>query len=344
MAQNIRIVAQTHSRENGMQDELMTPGGRFEEVAPPESKTKMAAEVAQLDDSRKLYTSGQYEVLIAQRADIPTIVREIGRLRELSFRAVEEGTGQARDLDVFDDWYMHLLVWDAAEQQVLGAYRIGLTDIIVREQGVEGLYTSTLFNFGHDFFEQLGPALEMGRSFVRPEYQRSSMVLAFLWRGIGRFISMRPRYGKMFGPVSVSHAYTERSRQIIANSLLSDTHRHELHERVGALRPVGADELDDEPPETDMKRLNKQVSAEESDGKGIPVLVREYVKLGGRFLAFSIDPAFGNAMDGLVAVDLKHTSPRLLKLYMGPEAYAHFERVRRQSHQPEAATTHFANV
>ncbi len=304
----------------------------------------MAEEVARLDESQKLYTSGQYNVILAQKAQIPAMVREIGRLRELSFRAVQEGTGEARDLDIFDDWYMHLLVWDAGEQEVLGAYRIGLTDSILREHGVKGLYTSTLFNYAPGFFERLGPALEMGRSFVRPEYQRSSMVLAFLWRGIGRLISMRPRYGKLFGPVSVSHAYTERSRQLIAQSLFSDEHRHELHDLVGALRPVGTDELGAAPPETNVKKLHKTVAASEPDGKGVPVLVREYIKLSGRFLAFSIDPAFGDAMDGLVAVDLEHTSPRLLKLYMGPEAYEHFEAVRRRSHQREEATNAYASV
>lgn len=295
----------------------------------------MDRELQALAQSQHLYTSGPYTVAIARRDQVPTVVEEIGRLRELSFRAVSEGTGHAKDLDEFDDWYMHLFVWDDASQQVLGAYRIGMTDVILRQRGLAGMYTSTLFSYSEGFFDALGPALEMGRSFVRTEYQRSSRVLALLWRGIGRLIALRPRYTQLFGPVSVSSAYAERSRQMIAKYLLADHYRHQLHAGVRPLRPVGDILVKDEVVAADIKPLVRRVAEMEVDGKTVPTLVREYVKLGGRFCAFSVDPDFENAMDGLVAVDLHRTSPRLLKLYMGPEAYDHFTSRRPRSGRTE---------
>lgn len=324
----------------------------FEPIADAESPLAMARELSALSATQRLFTSGSYTVALARSPQIPTICREIGRLRELAFRAVGEGTGHARDLDRFDAWYMHLFVWDETEQQVMGAYRIGMADVIVRQQGIEGLYTSTLFDYEPGFFEAFGPALELGRSFVRPELQRSSLVLAYLWRGIGRLIALRPRYAKLFGPVSVSSAYSEQSRRLIAESLFTHEHRHELAERVRPLRPLQTDHVSEEGArsgvadvsvETDMKRLNRRVAEVEPDGKGVPTLVREYVKLGGRFLAFSVDPAFGDALDGLVAVELERTHPRLLSLYMGDEAFRHFSELRYRTppHSPAPAQPRF---
>lgn len=311
----------------------------FEPIADAESPSMMARELSALSATQRLFTSGGYTVALARSPQIPTICREIGRLRELAFRAVGEGTGRARDLDRFDAWYMHLFVWDETEQRILGAYRIGMADVILRQQGVDGLYTSTLFDYAPGFFDELGPALELGRSFVRPELQRSSLVLAHLWRGIGRLIALRPRYAKLFGPVSVSSDYSERSRRLIAESLFTAGHRHELADRVRPLRPLRTGRIDEVGVETDMKRLNRRVAEVEPDGKGVPTLVREYVKLGGRFLSFSVDPAFGNALDGLVAVELERTHPRLLSLYMGDEAFRHFSELRYRAphHSPARA-------
>lgn len=327
-----------------MQNELQGREKSCVDVAPPESAAQMAREVRSLTSNQVLYTSGQYSVGIARRDQVPTIVEEIGRLRELSFRAVGEGTGHAKDLDEFDNWYMHLFVWDEASQQILGAYRIGLTDVIIRQRGLHGLYTSTLFDYSERFFDGLGPALEMGRSFVRTEYQRSSRVLAFLWRGIGRLISLRPRYSQLFGPVSVSSHYTEASRQLIAKYLLTEDYRHPLHDQVRPLRPVDTSRVQNEAVAADIKPLVRRVSEIEADGKTVPTLVREYVKLGGRFCAFSIDPDFGDALDGLVAVDLDRTSPRLLKLYMGPEAYEHFSLRRLRSDRVQGPAATYVNA
>jgi putative hemolysin len=303
-------------------------------IAARACPTSFAREINGLPVEQVLYSSGPYQVIWALQAQAPAVVQEIGRLREVNFRAVGEGTGQAIDLDRYDGWYVHLFVWERDEQRVLGAYRLGKTDVILAEQGRSGLYTDTLFHFSDDFLRFMCPALEMGRSFVDQEYQRHSRVLALLWRGIGQIVALEPKYHRLFGPVSVSALYNEESRSLIATQLMNGPFRHEWSDYVLPMRSVttllcGRATAGVE-PEADglesVQSLNARVAQLEPDGKGLPTLVKEYIKLGGRFLAFSVDPDFGNALDGLVTVDLLATEPRLLNLFMGPEAHLTFKR------------------
>lgn len=302
------------------------------DVAAPESTEQLSEEVSALPGCHTLYAAGDYQVLVAQAALIPRVMNEIGRLRELSFRAVGEGTGNARDLDVFDDWYLHVFVWQRSQRQVLGAYRLCMTDVVRRKHGEAGLYTKSLFTYDAGLLDALGPAVELGRSFVRPEAQ-GGRVLALLWRGIGHLLAARPRYRILFGPVSVSSSYSEPSRQLIAARLSHGSHRHALCCRVSARRPVAAASAPPLDQDEDVRALSKRVSQLEADQKGLPILVKEYIKLGGQFLAFSVDPAFRDAMDGLVVVDLDKTRPRLLALHMGQENYEKF-RSYAQAPQP----------
>jgi len=301
-------------------------------TAAPEEPAQLAREVRELGSAHMLYASGDYVVLVAARPMIPHVMREIGRLREVSFRAVGEGTGKERDLDAYDDWYQQLFVWQPSTQKVLGAYRLCMTDVVRRRHGDAGLYTSSLFGFGPGFLAELGPAIELGRSFVRPELQGAGRVLALLWRGIGHLLAARPRYRRLFGPVSVSANYSEASRQLIAASLCSGAHLHALAPRVSPLHPLQLWAQGE--TEADVRQLSRKVSELESDQKGLPILVKEYVKLGGQFLAFSVDPAFQAAMDGLVVVDLDRTSSRLLSLHMGPENYQRFRNYGAPATQP----------
>jgi putative hemolysin len=252
-------------------------------------------------------------------------MNEIGRLREISFRAVGEGTGKARDIDVFDDWYLQLFVWNRKEQEVLGAYRLCMTDVVRQRHGDAGLYTTTLFQYDGSFLDELGPAVEMGRSFVRMEKQGAGRVLALLWRGIAHLLAARPRYRTLFGPVSVSSSYTEASRHLIATALCRGDYRHALFGRVQPKRPCATyGTLEAAMQDADLKALSRRISQLEADQKGLPILIKEYVKLGGQFLGFSVDPDFQDAMDGFVVVNLDRTSPKLLSLHMGPENYERF--------------------
>lgn len=312
-------------------------------IAEPEPEQQLAKEIAALPACHTLYANGDYAVLVARRALIPHVMLEIGRLRELSFRSVGEGTGKARDIDAFDDWYLQLFVYSRKERQVLGAYRLCMTDVVRRAHGDAGLYTRTLFDYDPALLDSLGPAVELGRSFVRPELQGSGRVLALLWRGIGHLIAARPRYRILFGPVSVSAAYSEASRQLIASELSRAPYRHPMCSKVAPLCAVpgsGDTERDTADP-ADLRVLARRVLELEGNQRGLPVLIREYVKLGGQFLAFSVDPAFRDAMDGLVVVDLARTSPRLLALHMGSENYERFRSQwgqQRQGRVPLHAT------
>jgi hypothetical protein len=298
----------------------------------PEPSDALALEIERLPNSQTLFSTGDYLVVLANRHQVPRVVREIGRLRELAFRAVGEGSGNACDVDEFDNWYQHLFVWSRSTRQVLGAYRLAFGEVAQTAMGCSALYTRSLFRYDRRFLSSLGPAIELGRSFVRTEFQRSSRVLALLWKGIGRLVAQHPQCCTLFGPVSVSAAYTEESRQLIAKVLSSGSYRHPLAEQIGALHPVAQHRLGAVPIDPSLAELSAVVSRLEPDGKGLPTLLREYIKLSGRFLSFSIDPDFAGAMDGLVAVDLRRTDARLLSLYMGNESYQTFRRAQSSGH------------
>ncbi|MEY3837543.1 MAG: hypothetical protein RL304_525 [Verrucomicrobiota bacterium] len=174
------------------------------ELIPPVNPLLVRAELQSLPAEDLLLTSGDFRIYRFLGADLPHTLREVGRLRELTFRSVSEGTGLACDLDAFDAWYDQLVLWDEKEGRIVGGYRLGPTDRILPLRGKHGLYTSTLFEFKGDFFKRMDPALEMGRSFIRPEYQRRPTSLPLLWRGIGRYVLRFPQYHLLFGPVSIN--------------------------------------------------------------------------------------------------------------------------------------------
>jgi putative hemolysin len=201
-------------------------------------------------------------------------------------------------------------VWNAAKQELVGAYRIQTTD------AAPNLYTHTLFQYGQRFLERLGPALELGRSFVRPEYQRGFAPLLLLWKGIGKLVAREPRYKTLFGPVSISHRYSPPAREL----MLSFLQQHREADWSGLVEARHA------PPEPrfdipcdDLEELSDAVSdvTSEAGAAGVPVLLRQYLRLGGHLLSFSIDPAFSNTLDGLIVVDLTRTDLKLLERYLG---------------------------
>lgn len=248
---------------------------------------------------------------------------EIGRLREVTFRAAGEGTGRCLDLDRFDDHDHHLFVWHRDKRQIAGAYRIGASDLVAGRR-VAGLYTRTLFRFGRRLLDELGPALELGRSFVTADYQRDFGTLALLWKGIGRFVVRHPRYRVLFGPVSISADYTPASRELLVGTLLQTRLDRTLSPLVRPKRPLAVSSARGDTPSFAVDELQAVVAELEPDGKAMPVLLRHYLKLGGRLLAFSVDPAFGHVVDGLIVVDLLDVDRATLQRYMGLEGLASF--------------------
>ncbi len=299
---------------------------QHDEFAPPGSPDVQEREIHALPEKQRLLSSGEMQVYYASAAQIPAVLRELGRLREITFREVGEGTGRPRDLDRFDETYLHLFIWNSAARELVGAYRMGLADELVATQGVRGLYTHTCFRFDKRLMDQLQPAIELGRSFVRPEYQKAFSSLLLLWRGISAFIIRHPRYKYLFGPVSITNEFRDASRNLMLRSLRLSNFENELARLVKPRRkprrPRRAEwNLPDFHPYIDnLELVSKLIQEIESDQKGIPILLRQYLKLGGRLLAFNVDSNFSYSLDGLIAIDLLKADTRVLKRYMGTEA------------------------
>jgi putative hemolysin len=302
---------------------------RLHPITAPALPTTIAAEIGRLAPDRQLGESGNLAVCLATRDEMPAVVREIGRLREIAFRAVGEGTGRAVDLDRFDSYYLHLVLWDRSAGQVVGAYRLGPTLDILPKYGIRGLYTSTLFRYDRRLFRQIGPAIELGRSFIRPEYQKQYAPLFLLWKGIARYAAGRPECSRLFGAVSVSNAYHPVSRHLIVQFL--QTRRAEDLQRLilprspyqpgRQLRDTGIC-----PPwADDIEELSNLIAEFENDRKGVPILVKQYLKAGGKLLGFNVDRRFSGALDALIMVDLRAAPRPLLERYLGKSGAARFE-------------------
>ena len=294
---------------------------RAAEVACETPSLLVREEVHGLDARQRLCELNELTACIAPGEQIPNTLREIGRLREPTFRAAGEGSGRALDLDVFDDSYLHLFLWNEAKQEIAGAYRLCATPDVLPRQGIRGLYTSTLFGYQPEFFRLIGPALELGRSFIRPEYQRQFAPLLLLWRGIGHYVARRPDCPTLFGAVSVSNDYNPVSRELLVSFLKRHTDAG-LAPLVRPKRPFRPDSSSQWQAHVlsrflkDLEDLADPIADLEPDGKGVPILVRRYMKLGGRMLGFNLDTEFSNALDALILVDLRKTPLAILSRYM----------------------------
>lgn len=298
-------------------------------VAAPEPLALLEAEIAALPPDAILDTSGSLVAYVAEAAQIPGMLRHIGREREVAFRAVGEGTGRARDLDRFDQYYLHLFIWDRAARALAGAYRMGRVDRILREQGVRGLYTRTLFALRPRLFHQLGPALELGRSFVTAPYQRGFGALNLLWRGIGRWVAKHPQYRHLLGAVSISNSYGTMAQWLMTRFLADNHQDRALSRLVRPRRRVRLRTAADTPwPANSLESVSRLVQAADPEGRDIPVLLRQYLRLGGRLLGANRDRRFNDAIDELIVVDLLAAPPALAARYLGEDGLAAVRRAQ----------------
>jgi putative hemolysin len=298
-------------------------------VAAQNSPNEWAAELARLGPDRKLCESGELAAYVGSQRELPAVVREIGRLREIAFRRVGEGAGRVVDLDRFDSYYDHLTLWNRETQEIVGAYRLAPSAEVIAKRGIGGLYTSTLFRYGEQLMRRIGPAVELGRSFIRPEYQKQYAPLLLLWKGIACYVARRPQCATLFGAVSISNDYHPVSKHLLVKFL--EAYRAEtlmpmvtprrayrpderLFRRTGLVRRV---------PE-ELGELSALIADLEHDGKGVPILIKQYLKTGGRLLGVNVDRNFSNAIDALIMVDLRTAPAALLERYMGKIPAAEF--------------------
>ena len=306
---------------------------RPQPIIPPVSLEAVRGDIDALPRDAKLCSGGSMEVYVADAIAIPHAFAEVARLREITFRAVGEGTGKPADRDAFDSHYQHLILWDREAQLIAGAYRMTRIDQTLDEHGPSGLYASTLFHLKAAFLDRVRAGIELGRSFVRTEYQKDFQPLYLLWKAIAAFVARHPQYRYLMGPASVSSDYSRTTRELIVAYCAAQFRmsaavepRHRL--RVPALSKREIDTLGHligEPSE-----LSEIVSDIEPDGKPLPVLLRQYLALGGEVLGFSVDPSFSAALDGLVLVDLMATKPSVLGRYMGKQNAERYRALHQQ--------------
>jgi putative hemolysin len=303
------------------------------ELEPIQSETSCALleqDFNQLPVEQLLNETGEFSVAYAYSRQIPHILREIGRLREITFRAANEGTGKSTDLDRFDEHYLHLFVWNHKNRDIVGAYRLAKSDLTLKRFGLKGLYTRTLFHFSSELIDEIGPFLELGRSFIRPEYQRNYWALMLLWKGIGRYVSLHPQYPRLVGPVSINNEYNSASHQLMAAFFKLNMFENPLAKLVRPKNPLrvapirGIDKHYLTSVVNNIDEVSDLVDEIEARGQGVPILLKQYLKLGGKLLGFSVDPSFGSVLDGLILVDLTGTEERILKRYLGKEGSQRF--------------------
>lgn len=253
-----------------------------------------------------------------------SVMREIGRLRELSFRQVQEGTGNALDIDSYDRYYRHLILWDEDELEIIGSYRIGEAGEILREYGQKGLYTNSLFKFDEAFIPYLENGIELGRSFIQPRYQ-GKRSLDYLWYGIGAYLHQHPEVQYLFGPVSMSNSWPEPAQQIIADfySTLFSCEKTLVEPRLPFQFDTtdGFSRLSTITSETEYKQAYAQLKNKmDVFGVKVPVLYKQYVELcrpnGCKFLGFNIDPKFSNCVDALILVQINAIKEKKFQRYI----------------------------
>jgi putative hemolysin len=260
---------------------------KADQCAEDIGKEELLKSIETLNDCR-LLEHKDFDVYCAPFSRLGVIMDQIAISREITFRSVGEGTGLSKDSDEFDKHYLHLFLWDKNTNLVAGAYRVGRVDDIVEKYGVSGLYSRSLYKYNRDFIRRMGPAIEMGRSFIHPEYQRRPLALNLLWRGIGTYLVNNPQYHTLFGSVSISREYTDLARSLIADSMMTNYQASGFTDLVKPLTPL------------------------------------HYLSLNGKLVCFNIHSKFNHSLEGLIIVDMRLCESKTAIRFMGEEGYNSF--------------------
>ncbi len=278
-------------------------------IAGPISLEKMEAEIEKLrQEDKRLLTSKNYEVFLAKAESIPYVLQEIGRLREITFREVGEGTNNSTDLDKFDSYYHHMFLWDNEAQKMAGAYRMGLGSEIFPRFGINGFYLQDLFRFEPELYEMMSESIEMGRAFIIKEYQQRPMPLFLLWKGIVHTTLRFPEHRYLIGGVSISNKFSEFSKGLMIEFMKSNYYDPYVAQYINPkkeykvkLKDADKDFIFDESA-ADLNKFDRIIDEVEPGSLRIPVLIKKYIKQNAKVIAFNVDPLFNNAIDGLMYI------------------------------------------
>jgi len=282
---------------------------RAEAVIDPVPRQKIESEMAGVISKYLLFRIESFNVICAPSVEIPNIMYEIGRLREMTFREVGEGTNQQMDIDEYDLYFNQLFIWDDEARKIVGAYRVGKGKEIMDIYGMRGFYIQSLFRINRKLHNLLSQSLELGRSFIIPEYQRKPLPLFLLWKGILYFLLKNPEYRYLVGPVSISNRFSDFSKELIIKFIREYYYNLDI---AGYIRPrkkfiVSVHHLDTDiliETASDLNKFDRIIKDIETAHSNMPVLLKKYLKQNAKIVGFNIDPKFNNALDGLMVLDL----------------------------------------
>ncbi|PQV46023.1 putative hemolysin [Jejuia pallidilutea] len=289
---------------------LKTPRAPKSIVTPVDSQLMVKEVEALRTDNSRLLESKNYEVYLAEAKKIPNILREIGRLREITFREVGEGTNEAIDLDAFDNYYHHMFLWDNDSKLIVGAYRMGLGSKIFKNYGINGFYLQDLFRFEPELYKMMSESIEMGRAFIIKEYQQKPMPLFLLWKGIVHTTLRYPEHNYLIGGVSISNQFSNFSKSLMIEFMKSHYYDPYIAQYVRPkkefkvkLKDADKDFVFDE-TEADLNKFDKIIDEIEPGALRLPVLLKKYIKQNAKLVAFNVDPLFNNSVDGLMYIKI----------------------------------------
>jgi len=280
-------------------------------IVTPIDTEVMTNEVEDLKkEDFRLLQSKNYEVYLAPAEKIPNILREIGRLREITFREVGEGTNEAIDLDTFDTYYHHMFLWDDQQKVIAGAYRMGLGTKIYKRYGIDGFYLQDLFRFEPELHKMMSQSIEMGRAFIVAAYQQKPMPLFLLWKGIVHTTLRYPNHKFLIGGVSISNQFSNFSKSLMIEFMKSHYYDPYIAQYVRPkkefkvkLKDADKDFVFDS-TEADLNKFDKIIDEIEPGALRLPVLLKKYIKQNAKLVAFNVDPLFNNAVDGLMYIKI----------------------------------------
>lgn len=267
---------------------------------------------------KMLFRNGSYEVFFAAYSEIPSIMREIGRQRELTFRKIGEGSNLPFDLDKYDEYYHHLFLWDNKAQKLAGAYRMALGSEVMKNHGIDGFYTSSLFEFDQELRPFFRKVIEMGRAYISTEYQQKPLPLFLLWRGIVHVCLRNPEHKFLMGGVSISDKFSEFSKSLMIEFMRSNYYDSAVAQYIHPKKEfkVMLKERDKhlffDGVESDLNKLDKIIDDLEPQMR-LPVLIKKYIKQNAKVISFNVDPNFNDAIDGLMYIRISELPESTIK-------------------------------
>ena len=269
-----------------------------------------------------LFKNNNYDCFFSDYQHIPNIMREIGRLREITFRAVGEGTGKETDTDKYDKHYCHLILWDNVDKKIAGAYRMGMGKKIYEKHGLSGFYVSELFDFEPEIKPFFSRCIEMGRAFVTQEYQQKPWPLFLLWRGIMHVTLRNPEHKYILGGVSISNQFSEFSKALMIEFMRShyyDPYVAQFIRSKKEFKPKIKDQDRDfifDEAKADLNKFDKLIEELEPNALRLPVLIKKYIKQNAKVIGFNVDPKFNDAIDGLMYIRISDIPESTIKPVM----------------------------